>query len=241
MHAYVRGRITGASETLTKTKVRKVINAITTEDREWWRDQKNKERFLEKLAEIYPGCCDGGPRSREKPLSPRLPQQRFSLFDHTTLQSLFSHYAEYCEPWELVFSDGGTVASPHDWLQILDDSVLNAPICEYHASGVESSYTVEVNRLCRSERLSFAEAWHSDRRGWADSGPGSKAVHCFVPRAWIENPPSTAEGMLISLCKKNWISNNSPFYPASAERQICQTCIKLYEKWNQQEPLANGS
>ena len=237
MHTYVRGRVTGASETLTKAKIRNVIHAVTAEDRSWWQDSKRKERFFDKLNMLYPGCCTVGPQTRQstpnKAVStPQKPTMRFSLWDHRTFGALFSHYSQFCEPWELSFNNGQKTASPHDWLQSLDAATLSAPICEYQGDNTGSRFTAEVKRFLHTARITFSISWHSDRHGWADSGPGSRTVHYFVPRAWMTDPPYTGEGMLISLCKRNWIRNDSPFYTVDPSRALCKTCAQHHENWN---------
>jgi len=66
LHAYVRGRLVGSSERLTRSKILDVIRALTKEDERWWQQSKHEAVFLERLKQMYPGCCDGhAPASRE--------------------------------------------------------------------------------------------------------------------------------------------------------------------------------
>jgi hypothetical protein len=67
LHAYVRGRVAGAAERLTKPKIREVVHALTRDDREWWRQPTRRELFFERLRQMYPACCEG----REPARSPR--------------------------------------------------------------------------------------------------------------------------------------------------------------------------
>jgi hypothetical protein len=235
LHAYVRGRVTGASETLTKAKIRKVIHAITVADREWWRLPQRKELFFDRLSQMFPACCEGGPRIRVLREGPKIEQQRFSLWDHSTLESLFRHYAEFCEPWEIILSDGSLSGSPHDLLESLDIEWLTTQITQYLVDASGSHYTVTLKKLFGEQSRTFTSIWHQERHGWADSGPGSKAVHYFVPRSWIVDPPHTADGMLVSLCKKAWIANNSPLYPVDHRRTFCRVCTSHHENWNSQQ------
>ena len=59
LHNYVRGHMTGASERLTKKKIRQVVSALSQEQADWWQGQDFKYRFWDKLVEMYPSCCDG--------------------------------------------------------------------------------------------------------------------------------------------------------------------------------------
>ena len=59
LHNYVRSRIVGCSEMLTKGKVVQVIEAICLEDRDWMNKSNRNELFWEALKQRYPGCCDG--------------------------------------------------------------------------------------------------------------------------------------------------------------------------------------
>lgn len=64
LHAYVRGRMVGASEKLTKPKIKKVIASLSEESAQWWQSKNKKEIFYQRLSELYPGCLDG--RTPEK-------------------------------------------------------------------------------------------------------------------------------------------------------------------------------
>src|SRR6266496_2814577 len=44
-HAYVRSRVVGASEKLTKTKIKQVIRALTRENAQWWQAKNKKDVF----------------------------------------------------------------------------------------------------------------------------------------------------------------------------------------------------
>lgn len=235
LHTYVRGKVTGAPETLTKTKIRKVIHAITADNREWWRLPQRQELFFDRLSQMFPGCCQGGPRIRSTREGPKIEQQRFSLWEHTTLESLLRHYADFCEHWEITISDGITSGSPHDLLESLDTEWLTTQITEYRSDANGSHYTVMLKKLFGVQSRTFTSIWHQERHGWSDSGSGSKAVHYFVPRSWIVNPPHTADGMLVSLCKKAWIANDSPLYPVDHRRTFCRVCTSHHENWNSQQ------
>jgi len=66
LHNFVRSRMTGASEKLTKTKIRQVVNALGREDADWWKEANFKDAFWSKLQEMHPGCCDGQLKERKK-------------------------------------------------------------------------------------------------------------------------------------------------------------------------------
>jgi hypothetical protein len=59
LHGYVRQRIVGASEKLTKRKIQEVVAALTREDARWWHQSDHQAVFFERLRQTHPGCCDG--------------------------------------------------------------------------------------------------------------------------------------------------------------------------------------
>lgn len=73
LHGMVRRRVVGASEVLTKEKIKKVIEVLTASNRLWFKHPQSDELFFDRLKELYPGCCDG------KPLEPRNPEVKVSL------------------------------------------------------------------------------------------------------------------------------------------------------------------
>jgi hypothetical protein len=64
LHGYVRSRVVGATEKLTKQKIRDVIANLTSEDPNWWQAKGKREVFFERLTMIFPRCVDG--RTPEK-------------------------------------------------------------------------------------------------------------------------------------------------------------------------------
>ncbi|MBI4662900.1 MAG: hypothetical protein HY735_29160 [Verrucomicrobia bacterium] len=71
LHAYVRSRVVGASEKLTKAKIKQVIAALTQENAQWWQAKNKKDVFFVRLTSTFPSCVDG--RSPEKKPVPRKP------------------------------------------------------------------------------------------------------------------------------------------------------------------------
>jgi hypothetical protein len=61
LHTYVRGQVVGASERLTKSKIRDIVNALTGENARWWHESDYQAVFWERLKQKYPKCCDGHP------------------------------------------------------------------------------------------------------------------------------------------------------------------------------------
>jgi hypothetical protein len=59
LHSYVRQQMIGASEKLTKAKIRRVIDALTVENGGWWHQIDFQAVFFERLTQLYPKCCDG--------------------------------------------------------------------------------------------------------------------------------------------------------------------------------------
>lgn len=62
-HTFVRSRVVGASEKLTKAKIRQVVGALTDENAQWWQAKNKKEVFFARLTSMFPGCVDGRPPS----------------------------------------------------------------------------------------------------------------------------------------------------------------------------------
>jgi hypothetical protein len=60
-HAFVRSRIVGASETLTKAKIHQVIDALSQENSRWWQAKNKRDVFFTRLSAMFPGCVDGRP------------------------------------------------------------------------------------------------------------------------------------------------------------------------------------
>jgi hypothetical protein len=59
LHSYVRQQMVGASEKLTKAKIRRVIEELTAGNRGWWHETDFQAIFFERLTQLYPNCCDG--------------------------------------------------------------------------------------------------------------------------------------------------------------------------------------
>ncbi len=59
LHTYVRGRMVGATEKLTKPRIKKVIASLLDESAQWWQSKNKKEIFYQRLSELYPACVDG--------------------------------------------------------------------------------------------------------------------------------------------------------------------------------------
>jgi hypothetical protein len=64
-HPYVRSRVVGASERLTKAKIKEVVYALTQENAQWWQAKNKKEVFYSRLASTFPHCVDGRPPEKK--------------------------------------------------------------------------------------------------------------------------------------------------------------------------------
>jgi GYF domain 2 len=71
-HAFVRSRIVGASETLTKAKIRQVIDALSQENRQWWQAKNKRDVFFTKLCAMFPSCVNGRPPESPQQASPQV-------------------------------------------------------------------------------------------------------------------------------------------------------------------------
>jgi len=73
LHTYVRSRVAGATERLTKSRIHEVVHALTRDNPEWWRQPDRRELFFDRLREMYPACCQG--REPSRPARPKAPAQ----------------------------------------------------------------------------------------------------------------------------------------------------------------------
>ncbi|MGJ8655489.1 MAG: hypothetical protein ACSHX6_03485 [Akkermansiaceae bacterium] len=67
LHTYARGQVVGASERLTKPKIKKVIDSLLGESEQWWQSKNRNQIFFQRLSELYPDCVDGRAPDKRKP------------------------------------------------------------------------------------------------------------------------------------------------------------------------------
>ncbi len=149
----------------------------------------------------------------------------------STIGEVFKHYVQYCEPWEVAFTQNGKTRSPQEWLNTLDEDSLNSVITESVGDDQGDRFTAVRKTLFGTTRMTFSRHWHPDRHGWYSID--NRPAHYFVPRHWMNDPPYTSDGMLIALCKRNWIGNYCPFYPIDPNKKLCKTCDKRHAEWNE--------
>ena len=70
LHQFVRSRVVGATERLTKTKIRSVVDSLTESDAAWWKRPEYRDTFFASLAHSYPGCVDGRAPTPKKASAP---------------------------------------------------------------------------------------------------------------------------------------------------------------------------
>src|SRR5712691_4639647 len=58
---FVRERIVGASERLTYHRISEVIDSLHEGNPLWWKARDRNELMLQRLAVLFPRCCDGAP------------------------------------------------------------------------------------------------------------------------------------------------------------------------------------
>lgn len=59
LRKYVRSRVKGCSDKLTKDKIENVLKALGRIKPKWWTRNEYKIVFWDELKAMYPGCCDG--------------------------------------------------------------------------------------------------------------------------------------------------------------------------------------
>jgi hypothetical protein len=152
------------------------------------------------------------------------------LIDYRNFGDLLSDYSTYCPEGDVWLVSGGQSFYPSALLKSSGD-LLKAKIVEIRGSGdAPTVISIEQKGLFSKKTSEYEIVWSSDRQGWGEPpSSGSKTIHYFVPRTYMEDPPYTAEGMLVSLCKRNWISNENPFFPEDDRFQRCKTCTKRLE------------
>lgn len=139
------------------------------------------------------------------------------LIDYRTLRDLLNDYSRYCQPGEIIFRDAAGDHTPADLLRSLASRELAARIVGIRAGGgTPDEITTRVSTLFSSHEHRCTLIWARNRHGWTEPLPGSRTVHYFVP--------DTAEGRLVALCKRNWTSNNEPFWPPDPKYARCKTC-----------------
>ena len=70
LHSYVRSQVVGASEKLTKAKIKKVIASLSAESPQWWQSKDMKRLFFDRLSRLYPNCVDGKSPNKSQSSSP---------------------------------------------------------------------------------------------------------------------------------------------------------------------------
>jgi hypothetical protein len=155
-----------------------------------------------------------------------------ALIDYRTFKELVADYACYCRRGEVWFRDSSGDHAPHDLLHTLRSKELSARIIGFNAQGDQPTrLTVRVSGFFSSRNHEYELIWSPDRQGWGDPpSSGSRTIHYFVPRHSLTDPPYTSEGMLVSLCKRNWMTNDEPFWPTDPKYSRCKTCQKRLDE-----------
>ena len=63
LHNYVRSRIIGCSEKLTRERILDVIESLCLKDQDWIDKPSRNDVFWDELKRRFPACCDGHPPS----------------------------------------------------------------------------------------------------------------------------------------------------------------------------------
>ena len=152
------------------------------------------------------------------------------LIDYQTFGELLADYTSFCPEGDVWLFDGEKSFYPSTLLGSGGD-LLKARITEIKSGGTTPTViSIEMKGLFSKKRMEYQIIWSPDRQGWGEPpSSGSKTIHYFVPRNYMDDPPYTAEGMLVSLCKRNWTSNENPFFPQDDKYQRCKTCTKRLE------------
>jgi len=154
------------------------------------------------------------------------------LIDYRSLSELLEDYARYCQPGEVWLRDSSGDHEPRDLLRSLSSQELSARMVGLNAGGGRPTrITTRVSGFFSSSDHDYELIWSPDRQGWGEPpSSGSRTIHYFVPRRYLTDPPYTAEGMLVALCKRNWTSNDEPFWPTDPKYSRCKTCQKRFDE-----------
>ena len=133
---------------------------------------------------------------------------------------------------EVTLSDGQRVLTPEQWIGNLGPGESAARIVSDSSGSGGKIITVALPR----GRAEFRLEWSPDREGWVvPQVSGASVMHFFAPKSRHKGQiPHCGNGMLISLCKRNFAGIETPmiYSPKPNDPRICKTCLKrIQEAW----------
>ena len=155
------------------------------------------------------------------------------LGDYKTIGELLAILAKHCTDEEVQIVCQSMSRCPRDWIASLSRKERNARIERISGGGGKpDQITVRIPGLFGSKRATYEIVWSPNREGWA-CPLGGRTVHYFIPKHRMADPPYCGDGMLVSLCKRNFFDNLSPFFPVDPKYSICKTCTKRIQEAEQ--------
>lgn len=151
---------------------------------------------------------------------------RRTLREYRTFRELLDEYAALCQPQEVAFRDAAGDYRPAEMLTTLSAGDLDAPIIGV-AEFTKSPNEITLRFSDGSEPRYFV-IWSPERYGWTVPPYGSRQVHFVVPWEWLKDVPFDARTMLVSLCRRQIMANEYPFWPVE-DPKYCKTCTARYE------------
>ncbi len=152
-----------------------------------------------------------------------LPPSQDTFERATTLRQMLMSLAAVVAPGELWFYDGVTSSEPSQLLVTLPRAALDAKIVTRGSDGSGEYIETQTPGIFSGSKTTYRLVWSPNREGWA-CWPGANTMHYFIPKTAIENPPYCSDGMLVSLCKRDFYSGQSPMH-RSVEAKRCALCI----------------
>lgn len=153
-----------------------------------------------------------------------------SLLDYQTLDQLLRDYATHSQPGDVVLRDATGDHQPAELLRSLSASDLRGRIVEIGGDYGESWIVAQSASLFSGTRKRYSIHWSPDRQGWAFPNGFGRSIHYFVPRHYLDDPPLSGEGMLVSLCKRNYLETSHMFRPPDPKYSVCKTCERTLDK-----------
>ena len=150
-------------------------------------------------------------------------------WEHPQLRDCLLELTTKCRLGDVVIRGESEEHGPAEWLQILNNKELNARLKGYEAGPHGEWITAEVRSLFSTRILRFSIHWSAEREGWAFPNGAGRTVHYFVAKHRVSDPPYCGAGMLVSLCKRSFLSNSGPFV-TDPKYAVCKTCTERFHE-----------
>lgn len=153
-----------------------------------------------------------------------------SILDYRTLEELLLDYSTHSSPGDVILRDAHGDHQPAQLLHQLSQQELRAPIVELGGDGGEQYIVARSSSWARTVERRFTIHWSPERQGWAFPNGFGRTTHYFVPKHYLDDPPYCSDGVLVSLCKRMFLSSDHLFRPPDPKYAICKSCERTYDQ-----------